>query len=81
MMARLSLMLYLPFNKYIQNISLLNFRTERIEGEGGYTEAHKYLFCCMDSEKFISQILTILRRKKKRKPAAACELSPEPFSR
>lgn len=81
MMARLFLMLYLHFNKHIQNISeFLNFRKERIEGEGGYTEAHKYLLSCMDSEKFISQILTILKRKKKRNPAAACELSPERFS-
>lgn len=46
-----------------------------MEAKGGYTEAHKYLSGCMNSEEFINQILTILRRKKEKRNPAAFDLS------
>lgn len=41
-----------------------------MEAKGDSIEAHKYLLCCVYSEKFTTQILTILRKKNKKKPCS-----------
>lgn len=43
-------MLYLYFNKHIQNILSLDFRKERMEAKGGYAEVYKYLAGCVKSK-------------------------------
>lgn len=39
-----------------------------MEAKGDSIEAHRYLLDCVYSEEFITQILTILRKKNKKKP-------------
>lgn len=66
MMAQLFSILYLHFNKHLHNVKSLGFRQESMEAKGDSIEAHKYLLGCVYSEEFITQTLTILRKKKKK---------------
>lgn len=70
MMAQLFSMLYLHFNKHLHNIKSLGFRKESMEAKGDSIEAHKYLLGCVYPEEFITQTLTILRKKNKKKPCS-----------